>query len=447
MVGLDRGPVVSVIKTIDATSESGREELGGLRERMSLTDLLAGRSPELASVQEVIEAVRDRGDEALIELDERFDRVTLTVDQLRVGPDELARACDGLAPSLRDAMRYAIANVRRFQEHILQRTGEALVVDGASMQVRFRPLHRVAVCVPGASAPLPSTAIHTIVPAQVAGVTEIAMFAPPRYEGSIHPVTLAVAAELGLTEVYRLGTAQGVAAMALGTDSIRAVEKVVGPGSVYSQLAKRQLFGLVDIESFGGPSEIVIIADGSANPEYVAADLLGQAEHDPGTAILITPDRDLARRVEQALERQLAALSRGEQAARCLEQYGAIVLAVDLDQAAALAEQLAPEHVSIETEDPASLADRIDSAGAIFMGHHSPEALGDYVAGPSHVLPTRGSARFFSGLSCLDFLRRTSLIRYEPAALERDAEAAIRLAEAEGLDAHANSVRIRLERH
>jgi len=435
---------VSVIDTIDATSESGRRRLDELRSMMTMTDLLLGPSPQADSVRQVIADVGERGDRALIELNERFDGVRLTADRLRVGADELSQAHESLAPSLLDAMRHAIANVRKFQQHILHRGGAPLVVGGTSLQVRFRPLHRVAVCVPGASAPLPSTAIHTIVPAQVAGVAEVVMFAPPRHEGSIHPATLAVAAELGLTEVYRLGTAQGVAAMALGTETIRPVEKVVGPGSVYCQLAKKQLFGVVDIDSFGGPSEIVIIADASANPEHVAADMLGQAEHDPGTAILVTPDRDLAERVDRALERQLGRLSRSEGTAKCLQEYGAIVLVADLDQAVELAEQFAPEHLAIETADAESLADRVDSAGAIFMGHHSPEALGDYVAGPSHVLPTRGSARFFSGLSCLDFLRRTSLVRYDRDGLERDGQAAIDLAEAEGLGAHANSIRIRL---
>jgi histidinol dehydrogenase len=410
-----------------------------------MTDLLIGRSPEMESVQEVIQDVRRRGNQALVELNERFDGATLAADALRAGPDELSRARDEIDPSLAAAFRHAIDNVRRFQEHILQRTADPLVAGGVSLQARFRPLHRIATCIPGGSAPLPSTAIHTVVPAQVAGVREIVMFAPPQHEGSIHPVTLAVAAELGLTEVYKLGTTQGVAAMALGTETIRPVEKIVGPGSIYSQLAKKQLFGVVDIESCAGPSEIIIIADESARPEFVAADLLGQAEHAPGTAILITPDRDLAGRVEQALERQLAELSRSQQTAQCLADYGAIILVADLDQAAALAEDFAPEHLTIETADPETLADRIDSAGAIFMGHHSPEALGDYVAGPSHVLPTRGSARFFSGLSCLDFLRRTSLIRYDRKGLDRDAEAAITLARAEGLDAHANSVRIRIQ--
>ncbi len=437
---------MSVVQTIDATTVEGLERFERLRASLSLTDLLIGRSSELESVQQVIKAVRERGDAALVELTERFDGVTLTPDRLRVPEEEMIRARDGLDTALLDSIRRAIANVRAFQEHILIKGGEPLERDGARLQIRFRPLRRAAVCVPGASAPLPSTAIHTIVPAQVAGVAEVAMFAPPRFGGTIHPVTLAVAAELGVGEVYRLGTAQGVAALALGTETIRPVQKIVGPGSVYSQLAKKQLFGLIDIESFAGPSEIVIIADGSANPEYVAADLLGQAEHAPGKAVLLTPDRDLAVKVEGALGRQLADLSRGDEAGECLKQYGGIVLVRDLDQAVELTERFAPEHLTIETTDPEPLAERIDSAGAIFLGHLSPEAMGDYVAGPSHVLPTGGSARFFSGLSCLDFLRRTSLIRYGEEALRADADAAIRLAEAEGLDAHANSVRVRFPR-
>jgi histidinol dehydrogenase len=435
---------MGVVSTIDATCESGREQLGRLRASLSLSDLLIGRSPQLEFVQQVIDAVRQQGDLAVSELTERFDRVKLAPEQFRMGPDELAHAREGLDPTLRRSIKHSIANVRRFQEHILTRGAGPLEVAGASIQARLRPLHRVAVCVPGASAPLPSTAIHTIVPAQVAGVREVVMISPPRFQGSIHPVTLAVAAELGLSEVYRIGGAQGVAALALGTQTIRPVEKVVGPGNIYTQLAKKQLFGVIDVESFAGPSEIVIIADGTANPEYVAADMLGQAEHDPGSAILFTADRDLAARVEKALERQLARLSRNEQTAKCLKEYGAIVLVAGLDQAVELAEQFAPEHLTIETAEPESLADRIDSAGAIFLGHHSPEALGDYVAGPSHVLPTGGSARFFSGLSCLDFLRRTSVIRYETKGLHRDADAAIALAEAEGLGGHANSVRVRI---
>jgi histidinol dehydrogenase len=436
---------MALINTIDPSNQAGREQLNRLRRVLTLTEKLVGESPELESVRQIIGAVRQRGDAALTELTERFDHVRLTPEQFRISPDELARARDQLAPSLRSAVRLAIDNVRRFQEHILLRTGTPLDCDGARLHARYRPVRRAAVCVPGASAPLPSTAIHTIVPAQVAGVKEIVMLSPPRCEGSIHPVTLAVAAELGLTEVYRLGGAQAVAAVSLGTATIRPVQMVVGPGNVYSQLAKKQLFGLIDIDSFAGPSEVIIIADSTATPDYVAADMLAQAEHDPGSAILLTPDRALAQRVIECLDRQLARLSRREQAARCLKQYCAIVLVRSIDEALELAEDFAPEHLEIEAADAERLADRIDSAGAIFIGHHSPEALGDYVAGPSHVLPTGGSAKFFSGLSCVDFLRRTSLIRYEPTALRRDAAATIALAESEGLDAHANSVRVRIE--
>ncbi len=435
---------MTVIQTIDARTPAGRSDLARLRSVLTLSEKLLQQSSELESVRQTIEAIRTGGDRALAELTERYDHVRLTPEQFRVGADEIADSKNHTDPALLKAIRHAIDNVRRFQDHILQRDPKVLEVEGASLRIRFRPLHRVAVCVPGASAPLPSTAIHTIVPAQSAGVREIIMLSPPRYQGSIHPVTLAVAAELGVTEVYRVGGAQAVAAAALGTQTLRPVEKIVGPGNVYTQLAKKQLYGLIDVDSFAGPSEVVVIADGSANPEFVAADMLAQAEHDPGSAILITPDASLAQRVEQALERQMARLSRGQQAGECLKRYGAIVRVADLDQAAALADEFAPEHLEIETDDPERLAKRIDSAGAIFLGHHSPETLGDYVAGPSHVLPTGGSARFYSGLSCLDFLRRTSLIRYRTEALQRDGWAAVALAESEGLDAHANAVRVRL---
>src|SRR5690606_34592061 len=299
------------------------------------------------------------------------------------------------------------------------------------------------VCVPGASAPLPSSAIHCAVPAQVAGVKEIVLVAPPRHEGDIHPTILATAAELGITEVYRMGGAQAIAALALGTPLVPRVEKIVGPGSVYVQLAKRALYGVADIDMFAGPSEVVVIADSSANPAFIAADLLAQAEHDPGCSILLTHDADILERTLAEVERQVARLPRREATARCLEKLGAAVLVRDLDEAVALTNELAPEHLQIETVEAAVVAERIQAAGAIFLGHHTPEAAGDYVAGPSHVLPTGGTARFWSGLSVHSFVRRTSLIEYTPGGLAHDASAIELFALAEGLDAHARSVSIR----
>ena len=251
--------------------------------------------------------------------------------------------------------------------------------------------------------------------------------------------------ELGINDVYRVGGAQGVAALALGTASVKRVDMIVGPGSIYTQLAKKLLYGLIDIDSFAGPSEVVIVADGSANPGFVAADLLAQAEHDPGSAILLTPDADLAATVERELESQLQTLGRREGTAKCLREFGALIIANDMDQAVAMADEFAPEHLEIAAENAEQLADRIESAGAIFLGSYTPEAVGDYVAGPSHVLPTGGSARFFSGLACNDFLRRSSMLRYDRKGLAQEADAVRLLAEAEGLDAHARSVTLRTQ--
>jgi len=300
--------------------------------------------------------------------------------------------------------------------------------------------------VPGAAAPLPSSAIHCVVPAQVAGVREIAIVAPPRHKGTVHPTILAVAAELGVTEVYRVGGPQAVAALAIGTASIPRADKVVGPGSIYTQLAKRLCYGMTDIEMFAGPSEVVVIADEAAVPAHVAADLLAQAEHDPGAAILLTPSEKLLAEVRREVVVQVTSLLRQEGTVRALERYSALVLVRDLHEAVELTNELAPEHVQIETRNADELVDRVVNAGAIFVGGHGTEAAGDYVAGPSHVLPTGGSARFWSGLSCNDFLRRTSILRYGADGLDADGDAIIAIAEAEGLTAHANSVRVRMRK-
>jgi len=431
------------IRTIRMDDPSARKQLAELRRPLLLEQLLQD-SPELRGVQQIIDDVRQWGDQAVADATRRVDGVELRPDGFRVPVAEIEAAGKGLDPTLRAAIRRSIQQVREFQEHILTRTREALVRGGCSLQARLLPVRRVGVCVPGASAPLPSSAIHCVVPAQVAGVKEVAIVAPPRHKGSVHPTILGVAAELGVTEVYRVGGPQAVAALAIGTAAIPRVDKIVGPGSVYTQLAKRLCYGLVDIEMFAGPSEVVVIADDSAEPAHVAADLLAQAEHDPGAAILLTPSEGLLEAVRMELERQLPTLSRGEGASRALERFGALVRVRDLDEAAAITNELAPEHVEIETRNADALVDRVTNAGAIFVGLHGTEAAGDYVAGPSHVLPTGGSARFWSGLSCNDFLRRTSIIRYDEAAMQADGPAIIALAEAEGLTAHANSVRVRL---
>jgi histidinol dehydrogenase len=300
----------------------------------------------------------------------------------------------------------------------------------------------VAVYVPGGQALYPSTVLMTVVPARVAGVEEIVMVSPPT-GGEIHPLALALAGELGVREVYRLGGAVGLAAVAFGTETIRPVDKIVGPGNAYVAEAKRQLFGRVGIDSIAGPSEVFIVADDSANPEWVAADLLAQAEHNPGSAVLATPDRALAARVIEQVEAQLVDLERAAVTRPSLERYSAVIVSRDLAHACRLADEFAPEHLQIMTRHDQDCLERIRSAGAIFLGHHTPVPLGDYFAGPSHVLPTGGTARFSGPLSCNDFLRVSSLISYDASALAGDADDVVHFASREGLTAHARAVAVR----
>ena len=408
-------------------------------------DVLGAEDSDLAAtVRQIIRDVADRGDDAVIEYTARFDRVKLTPDRLRVQPAELAAARDALDAELRKAIELAIENVRRFQQHILIRDCGPLELEGVTLRSRPEPLRRVVVCVPGGTAPLPSTAVMTVVPAQVAGVRQIALMAPPREGGEIHPVILATASLLGVDEVYRFSGAQGVAALALGTDSIEPVDKIVGPGHASTQIAKKMLFGSrIGIESFAGPSEVLIIADESADPAHVAADMLAQAEHDNGQAVLVTAYKPLVEPVQQQLDRLSAELPAAESIRTGLRKNCFIILTADWDQAVEAANAYAPEHLHVETREPEGLVERLRTAGAIFLGHYSPEATGDYVAGPSHVLPTGGTARFFSALCANDFLRFTSVVRYDRQALLRQSRAIIALARAERLDAHALSVQVR----
>jgi histidinol dehydrogenase len=437
---------MTTIRTIHADQTDAAAELRQLRESLLLDKLILDETPQSRTVQEIIREVRQRGDEAVSEITARVDEVHVPPDDIRVPDEKLREAHDHLQGDLHQAIRHAIASVRLFQESVMSPPPKPLNVDGKRLEIRPRPLRRIGVCVPGAAAPLPSSAIHCAVPAQVAGVKEIVLVAPPRHEGDIHPTILATAHELGITEVYRMGGAQAVAAMAIGTERIRKVDKIVGPGGVYGQLAKRALYGVTDIDMFAGPSEIVIIADHTATASYVAADMLGQAEHDPGCSILLTDQPDLAEAVKAELDKQLPQLSREEGTRRCLEAYSAVVVVSNLGEAARLADEIAPEHLEISTAHPREVADQIDSAGAIFLGHHTPEAAGDYVAGPSHVLPTGGTARFLSGVSALGFLRYSSILEYSSSGLVHDAGAIECMAMAEGLDAHAKSVEIRTRR-
>ncbi|MBI4579804.1 MAG: histidinol dehydrogenase, partial [Planctomycetes bacterium] len=349
-----------------------------------------------------------------------------------------------MAPELRRAVERAVESVQRFQQHILPPPADPVSVDGKTLAMRSRPLRRVALCVPGAAAPLLSSVIHSGVPAQVAGVRELVVVAPPRHNGDVHPAILGVAGALGINEVYRMGGAHAMAALAIGTQRVRRVDKIVGPGGTYVQLAKRYLYGVVDIDMFAATTEVLIVADATARPAYIAADMLAQAEHNPGCSILLTTDDSLVEPVLAELDRQLGSLSTGQAAAKWLAEYGAIVVVGNDDEVVALANEIAPEHLQIETANPRTLADRIDYAGAIFLGHYTPESSGDYVAGPSHVLPTGGTARFWSGVSALSFLRYTSLTEYTREGLARDADAIDALARAESLEAHARSATMRV---
>ncbi|GIX03650.1 MAG: histidinol dehydrogenase [Planctomycetaceae bacterium] len=398
-------------------------------------------------VQTICRDVRSRGLAAVLEYTRKLDRRELTVDSLRVSDAELQAAHQQVPTSFLATIRRVRDNIAAFQSRLL--TGDVRLVkqDGQArieLQQRFRPLRRVGLCVPGGAAAYPSTVMMTAVPAQVAGVRELAVVVPPTDFGGYNPYLLATCAELGLSEVYRIGGAQAVAALAYGIEGIPKVDKIVGPGNLFVALAKQYVFGEVDIDSIAGPSEVVVLADDSAHPDYLASDLISQAEHAPGCSVLITWHAPLISDVLRALTQQLASLERAELALQSLQQFGACVVARDAQEAVALTEALAPEHLHISTRYPEQLLEQLQNVGAIFLGHETPVAVGDYVAGPSHVLPTGGTARFASGLSAQDFLKRSSIIRYNQAALAQAAPDIETLAGVEGLTAHAASVRVRL---
>jgi histidinol dehydrogenase len=390
----------------------------------------------------ILYEVSNRGDAAVAEFTETFDGVHLAPSDFRISIAEMKKAHDSLEPALLASLRKAIENVRKYQSEIF------IADKFRHPGLRYTPIRRVGICVPGASAPLPSTVIMTAVPAQVAGVGEIAIVSPPRFKGSIHPVTLAICHELGIAEVYRIGGAQAVMALAQGTETIPAVDKIVGPGNLWVQMAKKEVLGMVGIDSIAGPSEVLVVADDSANPAWVAADMLSQAEHAPGSAILFTDSEPFARKVLAELGQQVTKLSRFAEAVECLSDYSGVVVFDSIDQCIQWADLFASEHLQVQC-GPRSreIASRIRNAGAIFIGPYSPVALGDYFAGPSHTLPTGTSARFFSPLSANDFVKSSSIIEYDAASFAAAADDVIRLARTEGLDAHARSVEIRRQKN
>lgn len=433
------------------------EQLSQLVKQLSLqAEVVSPRGRELTErvfgspltpvqvVEKICTDVRDRGLDAVLHYSAQLDGAKLTKQQLRVPLDELKSAHAGAESSFLQTLRRVRQNIWAFQSGILHSDARLNMHGKHELRMRYRPMRRVGVCVPGGAAAYPSTLLMTIGPAQAAGVPEIAVVMPPTKNGAYNRDLLATCHELGVTEVYRVGGAQAVAALAYGVDGMPPVDMIVGPGNIFVTLAKKFVFGQVNIDCLAGPSEVVVLADDSADPEYIAADLLAQAEHDPATSLLIAWHEPLLDQVDKALRRQCAKLPRGEQARGCLERFGALVLARDARQAVDWTNDIGPEHLHIATRNPDELAEHIDNAGAIFLGHHTPVALGDYVAGPSHVLPTGGTARFASGLSSNDFLRRSSVMSFTTQGLTLQADDLRMLASKEGLTAHSASVDIRL---
>ncbi len=399
----------------------------------------------MSDVEKIVADVRTRGDAALIEYAERFDRVKLTEAQLRIDESQLREAAKQVDDKLLAVLREAIANVRLFHERQRESSWEIQPADGVRLGQSITPIDRAGLYVPGGTASYPSSVIMNVVPAQVAGVKRIIVATPPN-SLTQNPAVAAALVELGVTEVYAVGGAQAIAALAYGTETVPAVDKITGPGNRYVAAAKKLVFGVVGIDSIAGPSEVVIIADETARADFVAADLLAQSEHDEdASAVLITTSESLAHEVSAEVDRQLATLPRKDVAEKSLGNFGALIVVSRLEEAVAIANDLSPEHLEIITRDDDAVGEQIRNAGAIFFGAYTPEAVGDYFAGPNHVLPTGGAARFSSALGVCDFIKRTSVLRYSQEALSAKADKIATIAEAEGLTAHARSATIRMK--
>lgn len=397
------------------------------------------------AVKKIVEDVRLNGDEALLKYTQKWDCESITLENIKIAKEELKKAYDELDDKLKEAMTLSRDRIAAFHEKQKQNTWIDINENGEILGQRVIPLETVGVYVPGGKAAYPSTALMNIMPAKVAGVKKIVMVTPA-VKGIVKQEVLAAAYLAGVDEVYKIGGAQAIAALAFGTNTIPKVDKIVGPGNIYVALAKREVYGYVNIDSIAGPSEILIIADNTANPTYVAADFLSQAEHDElASSVLITTDRDLAIKVQKEIERFCKELPRKEIISASLSKYCRIIIEEDLEKACALSNKIAPEHLELSVADPFNLLASITDAGAVFLGHYTPEAVGDYVAGPSHVLPTNGTARFFSPLSVDDFVKKSSLLSFTKESLKEVADQTIRIAESEGLFAHALSVKVRQE--
>lgn len=420
----------------------------------SLKDLLAGllkRDPNnyteyTSQVQEIVDGVKERGDEALFAYTEKFDGAKVSADNIRVTEEEIEAAMAQVPEELLAVMKTSMENIRRYHEKQKRNSWFDARPDGTILGQKMTPLDSVGVYVPGGKAAYPSSVLMNIIPAQVAGVERIVMVTPPGKDGSVNPVTLTAAHLAGATEVCRAGGAQAVAALAFGTASIPRVRKIVGPGNIFVALAKKAVYGHVSIDSIAGPSEILVIADEKANPRYVAADLLSQAEHDQlASAILVTPSMELAKEVSRQAQEMTECLSRRDIIQASLDNYGYILVVENMKEAIQAANEIAPEHLEILTDNPFEVMTKIRNAGAIFMGPYSSEPLGDYFAGPNHVLPTNGTAKFFSPLNVDDFVKKSSIIYYSREALKEASQDIETFAKAEQLTAHANSIHVRFE--
>jgi len=422
----------------DASLASVLERLTGSENQTS------DEAEKLRAASEIVEAVRSRGDEAVAEYTRQFDGVPLAPEQFELSEEDISREVAKVDPSLVAVLTRAQANIRAFHAKNLRQSWEDSQEDGTVIGQRLTPLERAGVYVPGGKAFYPSSVLMNITPASVAGVKDIVMVSPPSYQGGIHPVVLAAARIAGATRVFRVGGAQAVAALAFGTKRIPPVLKITGPGNIYVTLAKRLVQSVVDIDSEAGPSEVVVLADDGANPAYVAAEMIAQAEHDEeARSILLTPSKKLAGQVMEELSRQASAQPRRAIIEQSLSTRGLVVVVRDIDEAVRLSDAVAPEHLSIQTEFPRKVFDKVRNAGAVMLGASTPVAVGDYYAGPNHILPTGRRARFSSPLTAEDFRKVTSVIGYSQERLRHDAEDICRLARAEGLEGHAAAVEVR----
>lgn len=397
-------------------------------------------------VAAILKNVKENGDEALFSYTSRFDHADLTKNTIRVTNQEIEDAYRQTEASLIQVIRKALENIRSYHEKQKQYSWFDSKPDGTMLGQKVTPIHRVGVYVPGGKAVYPSSVLMNVIPARIAGVDEIIMVTPPRPDGTVSPHTLVAAKEAGVDAIYKVGGAQAIAALAYGTESIKKTDKIVGPGNIYVALAKKAVYGYVSIDSVAGPSEILVIADETANPRYVAADLLSQAEHDElASTILVTTSEELAKKVSEEVDGFLNTLSRADIIRKSLDNYGYILVAKTMEDAIETANEIASEHLEILTKNPFDIMTRIRNAGAIFLGEYASEPLGDYFAGPNHILPTNGTARFFSPLSVDDFIKKSSIISYSREALSKIHQDIEYFAEAEQLTAHANSIRVRFE--